>query len=649
MLTAHHSKGDPIFAPEVEDIGRVRQLGRSKRLSCPACGAPVHFRGRPHGQKIWHFAHFQGTDCDLDDPDYRPESREHQLLKWGLRQWLIKKYGAEKAAVESPIQTGQIADVLLSSADGRIAFEIQRSGLAPEKWAERRAGYRSSDVLDEWILVGSSHVSPEGSGTPGESQSFDLSPLAQSMLSETGRLLWVDGETVDRLKESGQGSSLPEAGEIKIWALEGIVGHYNRAEGDPGPYVAALRERPFPKRPSRLLQTRPWKEEFESTPLLFDGRIHLNGSITGRFSLPDFQVSGKSSPAALVSPIASLADLQFTWRWEEANREWIKDMEKEKRRREEKKREAEKWTSHKHSEATNDLLADVGEAALSGLSDLLPAVTALKKKAESDSPDRIRSNPHLQEGLKKWPVRCWTPLADLDVPLSWIFGCDRRLWQIRVYCTHFYHHYAKDYRSKRDIRGNRYDYIPTGYALKSLSQMGLLEDGEEISSHLESINKQVDEVLMTSDAAPLEWMEDYFVELHAVRHLVMVAYFEKLCSFGMLSRNHLEAQVDPDVTGAYLVREALIDACDLVRWVRKRRSAPKAFLSRLGRRWLGLARICSGASDNSYELNAPFHPPYYREEEHRQIERAVEEESLQVGEDGIYKEAGEAITELEWK
>jgi len=647
VLTARRREEDPIFAPEVEDIGQVRQLGRSKRLSCPSCGAPVHFRGRPDGQKIWHFAHFQGTDCDLDDPDYRPESREHQLLKWGLRQWLIKKYGAGKAAVESPVETGQIADVLFTSADGRIAFEIQRSELAPETWAERRAGYRSSDVFDEWILVGNSHVSPKGNSETGESQSFDLTPLARSILSETGRLLWIDGETVERLKENGQGSSLPD--EIKIWALEGIAGHYNRAEGNPGPYVAALRERPFPKRPSRLLNTRSWKEEVEGAPLLVNGRVYLKRSITGRFSLPDFQVSGESSPAALVSPIASPADLQFAWRWEEANRQWIKEVEKEKCRREEKKQEAENWTSRKHSEATNNLLAKVGEAALSGLSDLLPAVTVLKKKAESAPPDRIRSNPHLQEGLRKWPVRCWTPLADLDVPMSWIFGCDRRLWQIRVYCTQFYHHYAKEYRSKRDIKGNRYDYIPTGYALKSLAQMELLEDGDEISSHLESINKQVDEVLMTSDAAFLEWMEDYFVELHAVRHLVMVAYFEKLCSFGMLSRNHLETQAGPDVTGAHLVRDALVDACDLFRWVRKRCSAPKAFLSRLGRRWLGLARICSGASDNSYKLNAPFHPPYYKEEEYRQIERAIEEGGLQVREDGIYEETGEVITELQWK
>ena len=84
MLTARLD-GTSVFAPDIDDLGRIWVYGKAGRLTCPFCESPVHFRGRPDGDKIWHFAHFaNASTCSHDDPDYRPESTEQQLLKWAL-------------------------------------------------------------------------------------------------------------------------------------------------------------------------------------------------------------------------------------------------------------------------------------------------------------------------------------------------------------------------------------------------------------------------------------------------------------------------------------------------------------------------------------------------------------------------------------
>jgi hypothetical protein len=459
--------------------------------------------------------------------------------------------------------------------------------------------------------------------------------------AKNGRLLWIDGETVDRLRDSEGGASLPEAEEIDVWALEAILGHYHKAEGNPAPYLAKLRERPFPRRPRRLLNTMLWEKKSQSDYLF------VRKKSRGCFPLSDFTVAKGSSVVILESPIASAADVDIAWKWEEANRSWVEEWRIEKEKREAAKQTNRRLGQTNQREAEDKLLVEVGKAVLKGLPNLLPAITQLKNKASNDTSEKIRSNQYLPPGLKEWPVKCWTPLANLDVPLAWIFGRDQRLWQIRIYCTHFCHRYAKKYRSRHGIRANGYDSIRTGYALKALARMGLLEEGKEVQSQLDSINREIDRVIAGSRVAKPQWSAYHLIELHAVRHLVVASYFERLCDLSFLKRSYLGRIGNLHSPSSHQVREALKNVCDLYRWAKKN-YIPEALLSRLSRQWLKLASSCGAADQNSYEVEVPFHPPYYSEKEQFRLVEAIDRDVLRVWKDGMYTDDGEVITELEW-
>lgn len=647
MLTAHCKGSNHIFAPEVDKPGEVRKLGRNGRLVCPLCEAPVHFKGRRGGEKIWHFAHYEREECILDDPDYGPETREHRLLKWAVRRWLADRYRPEQIQVESKVETGQAADVLLDLDGRRVALEIQRSSLSPEGWAERRQKYRSAGVFDEWILVGGNHVDPVEE--VGQSGFFDFSPLARAIIEKTGRLLWIDDETVAQIKDTEKVLSPPGAEEVQIWALEILAAQYGGRSGSPGRRDAILRGRPFPERPEQLVNTGLLKEKVEHKS------VHVGQSAVGRHPLSRFQVAENSSALALESPVASAGDVERAWSWEEANRTYREEYKAEKKRREELRRDAPTWERHDYHASEKDLLVGVGSAVREDLADLLAAISELRSSAENDSADlnrnaRPQDTDVLPEGVWKWPPRCWTPLADLNVPLDWIFGVAPRLWQMRVYCTQFYHTYAEKYRSKQEIGTTQYSRLRTGYALKALSDADLFGSSaeREIKSCLRSINRKVDEAVVRPPARP-KWMDYHLVKLHSVRHLVMMAYFERLREVGFLSRNDLAGKDDLDPCGARRVRKALIDACDLVRRMRRGRPLPGGFLERLGRRWVNVAWSCRNASERAYELTSPFHPPYYQEGTQSRMDRAIGAGMLRVDEDSICAGHGEVIAELDWK
>lgn len=619
-----------IFAPEIDNLDSVKGLAQSGKLVCPLCEVPVHLKaGR---KKIWHFAHDMGRGCGgPDGPDYRPESREHKLLKWTLHNWLLEELHSAEVDVESRLENRfgkqQLADVLLNLGKYPVAFEIQRSHISPDEWMDRHHGYSSLGIRDEWILVGSSHVSVAEERS--DSRAFKLSSLARTIVKETGRLLWIDDHMLDQLRNLSDNGP-PSSRDLKIWAIEAIDGHYFHDMGKNPAHVENLHGRP--SGPEDLGKMLLWREKAQHSPLVVRKEAHE------RLLLLDFRIDKECPVVAMESPVVHADGLQDAWIWEEKNRAWIDRWESERKSTENAEDAGSSSQSTPDPGSKPGALAEIGEAVWDTLPDLLPLLRQVRKTAPADDPKGLKKHFSLPEGVRKWGLNYWTPLTDLEIPIDWIFGCDRRLWQMRVYCSLFYASYAKKFWWRQGRKDPPYSRIKTELGLRALSEKDLIRDMAQVRSDLQSINRRVYEILH-DHSWPLNWTGRGSIELRSVRHLVMASYFERLRDLGFLSRRD-----SPPVDPCWWARciEVVLDFDSRLQQ-RGNRPVSASFLEKIARRWLEVAWLCRKASESTYVLTNFSCQPYFEGQYGEKITEALKKGKLHITESAIYSHQPELI------
>lgn len=203
-----------------DPMAELRALSDSKRLTCPACGAPVVLKA---GEILAaHFAHASGTICS--HPEAEPETDSHRAGKAILAAWAAKRLPGATITVEARIEeTGQRADLLIEPAEGgRIAIEFQCSDLSAREWRRRHRVYRRVEIRDLWFLGAARLRYEKGALRPSE--------LERIMLRDCAPLLFLDplgecfepGKTVRFRPMGSLGRSYP-AGTLSGRPLDSLA------------------------------------------------------------------------------------------------------------------------------------------------------------------------------------------------------------------------------------------------------------------------------------------------------------------------------------------------------------------------------------------------------------------------------------------
>ncbi|WP_084696350.1 competence protein CoiA [Salisaeta longa] len=697
MLSALHGTTS-IFAPEAS-LDKVRLLSKRRALRCPACDQPVYFKGREGGTVTWHFAHYDGADCSLDDPDYGPESREHKLLKWAIYQWLMNSFGGSCVHVEKKIETGQVADVLLITNKRRIAFEVQRSPISAEAWQERRDKYREASVHDVWMLVGDRHFdlicsdpssedfstehnSPgketvrkslshdtisqavDCKSTPACERTIALKPghLARGLFAADGRLLWVPEDAVDHLKEKTSGVAPPSPSEVNLREIDGIGYVYSSAEGDPTETIEQLKRRPFSKQPQHLVAPNTWRaisktKEIDCVLSSIMSITKFNlcvESVNKDISGSEANTSGLAgSSIAFESPYRSAKSYSDAWTWEQASHQWNMGWERRRQAYEERERRA-------RDKAWRVLDTKIGQVVYDKLPEILEGCRTLFKSARDMKKGAICNHIGLESGIQKWPVENWTPLADLDTELDWVFGVDRRLWQTVAYSTQFYHPYAKRYRERVDLGHLRgYKDVRSGYLLKALHEAQLLKP-PSLEKTLEDTSEKVQKVIQQATnkitgKSSSENKYDYpnptrirsQITFHGIRHIAAESYLAQLARLGFLYGNG-------PFHGNPVHGKGLLWYLKSARRLVEKSHVTSREFALIGRTWLDVAVLCADVQEyelQSFFIKSPHYPPYFKDDERARLGCAIQEDRIpfHVGDAELCDRDGCVLVSLDWK
>jgi hypothetical protein len=372
--------------------------------------------------------------------------------------------------------------------------------------------------------------------------------------------------------------------------------------------------------PEDLGKTFLWREKAHQSPLIVSKEAHE------RLPLSDFRVVKESPVVAMESTVVHADGLQDAWSWEEKNRGWVKRWESKKSSAQKERSESSVRTSGPHDQSEDSHLTEIGEVVWKTLPDFLPPLWQLYRSATSQWESDIKKHDSLPHGVQRWNVDCWTPLADLRVPLDWVFGYHRRLWQMRVYCSLFFDSYATDFWQRQGGEPPRYSQIRTSFAIQALSEKDLIEDTAR--SVFRSVSREVHEVGQDNLHLPSS------VELADIRHLVVRAYFDRLCDFGFLTRS--DSLPTDGSCGAANRLKAIFEFTKTLRYWLGDRSISGSLLAKIGRRWMEVARLCRTASERTYDLTNPDLRPYWDKSVTKEISEAVQQDKLRVTEDGIY-------------
>ena len=530
MLTALHLD-KRVYAPDA-DRDTLSAASRAGAVTCSACGERVTFKAGT--RKIWHFSHrVAESDCPKQtDPDYRPESPLHQHLKGRVAVWAagqLAHVDGARVEVEAFIpQTRQFADVLVTlpaGADVRyVALEVQCSPLTSERWRERSAAYASAGVRDVWLLAGPRHVA--GSVPP---DTVLLQDLPGALLRDRGQALFLTTPTAAN-SDSLSAKGVTDA-ETLVCALHGIGQHY--ADIDASfERQEALRSEPFSEQPPTL-GCAPWAA---STDLVT--RFDQSSSL---YEAPLFDCQLSPGPVGAVwTGDEHVQAHEQAWKAEQYNQEWITS-----------------YTAREHAYAAEErqrrrvALGHMRSTTGALLLTLLTELKQLAQSAREQTMPQVGGSEAITAAVRKWDVRSWTPLADQAVPLEWIFGFHRRLWQMRTYCCLFYYKYARLYREVhgKNVRG--FDRVHPRFALGVLSAGGVMRSSS--AARAERAWQRVDRALERLLASAADLPDSTTDEegrpvstMHRLRELVAAAYFEKLYLAGFLDHElYYEAEEYP--------------------------------------------------------------------------------------------------------
>jgi competence protein CoiA len=137
MLSAWNLSGDEVLAEEVESSDGP--------FYCPACQAQLILK---QGRKVVaHFAHWPDAECEYVGEG---ESEEHRMVKWELREALLRIPGVTDVRLERYLREVR-PDVSFLMNGQLIALEIQLSQLSLEKIAGRTKAYARKNIAVLWM------------------------------------------------------------------------------------------------------------------------------------------------------------------------------------------------------------------------------------------------------------------------------------------------------------------------------------------------------------------------------------------------------------------------------------------------------------------------------------------------------------------
>jgi len=540
--------------------------------------------------------------------------------------------------------TNQFADVLLETPEGRIAFELQYSRLTGETWRTRSLLYERAGIADVWLLIGKNQ-GPASAEPEAEMASVPLNALAKAILLKRGQVYFLDMESIASDLEKSQLSSSDtaraKAEALKLTAVSGIADHYHVDNYSLQGYLADLKARPIDqqhrwfgktslldKDPDLIL---PWsKKDFR------ERTYDVKASYVYASSLKSVDVKQRihtdedarrpQSPVLVVSGRHKEATREG-WEWEKANHEWHSDHPERERRR--------KILTTKRSRYQKML---VGQRVASALPKLYPELLQLAYKGREElSVRHLRQHPAIPKPVRKWSTANWSPLTNIELPLEWVFGCHRQLWQMVVYCYCFCQKYIKAHLMKYDLKPAVSGSVFTEFALKVLAnelskEWKRLKPSERVISR---INQWVGERMLEKGYVddPLKC----YLSTHSLRHVVISLYFDKLCAIGLLANPVTTEQAKLASRAALYLKQlhpltqgasagSLTDGQHLL----------------IGERWLQLVREihtqASSARQNHYILRVPFLYPFNEDQETRMLTKAFRADDLNVRYDGVYSE-----------
>jgi len=559
------------------------------------------------------------------------------VAKTLIYSWLTDKLQSCEVGMEEHVPaTNQFADVLLRTPRSTIAFELQYSPLTGEEWRRRSALYNSAGIVDVWLLIGRNYRSPIVQNEESEA-TVPLSGLANVILQEHGLVNFLDVNSIGERLKTPQFMSASidgkRAKDASLVSVDGIGDHYNVDTASLEEYLDELNARPLtdqhlwfsrlsPKGDNPTL-LHPWSEKDISGRTYKLGSNYLHQAGLQEVSInSDLQLNTPKTkqyrPVLLASTRQDEA-ARKAWAWENANHRWHKRHPA--RLRELKRR---------RTRMERDRKILVGKSVASSLPTLYPALLELAEYGRRKlSKKALRSHPALPKPVSKWPAKNWTPLTNIEVPLEWVFGCHRRVWQMVVYCCCFYKKYSEKYLERHEISANASSSVFIGYALKALANE-LPKDWWR--------SKPVDVALQNTKsiyrvAGPA--LEDVpSISIHSLRYIVMSLYFDRLCDLGFLKK--WDSVRDTNKT-AFEVRSLLFS---LGTHGIKYRDLSRAQLFVMGDKWINLVKRLRQCEEDlrtvTYELTNCFIYPCAVTQQNEQVKKALYAGTLRFKRSGVY-------------
>jgi len=154
VLTARTKTGKKLCLGYDYRKETLLDLRSKEEFVCPICGKSVLLK--LGDQRIFHFAHKQGSSCR---DHFENESLEHMEGKRQLFQWLIKqKIPSVLEFYDREIQ--QRPDIMFKYKGKKYALEYQCSKLPEKVFIKRTKTYLQNNYIPLWIFAGS-HIHPE--------------------------------------------------------------------------------------------------------------------------------------------------------------------------------------------------------------------------------------------------------------------------------------------------------------------------------------------------------------------------------------------------------------------------------------------------------------------------------------------------------
>ncbi|MFN2747133.1 MULTISPECIES: competence protein CoiA family protein [Bacillus] len=146
MFSAQNNEGRLICLADGYSADELNRLRKKHAFYCPVCHHELDLKIGV--QKVHHFAHKPDSTCPVS---HEPESLYHLQGKRLLYKWFSRQ-GLNPVLEPYLDQIRQRPDLLVSSADSRLAVEFQCANLSKAEHRKRTDGFLKLGIEPLWII-----------------------------------------------------------------------------------------------------------------------------------------------------------------------------------------------------------------------------------------------------------------------------------------------------------------------------------------------------------------------------------------------------------------------------------------------------------------------------------------------------------------